>query len=147
MPYDAPALFTRVQRRLRDLVAAGPFYPVTYDPATDLAVFGAAPEPVASLAFHNVNATFDDALRFRRHGARERRTWTWLVIATFNCEVTPVAFEEQVSLRPPRIAPDSEYPRQIILRLVSSEYDNPPRQDAENGSRLMFTFEAELSPT
>lgn len=137
----------RIQNALAALAAvADMFFPVTYNVSTGVATKGAsAVEPVA-VHTNELRSEFEDTRVSKSTFARERTSWLFNLVVSFNQEVTGEDFESAVSASPPYVARDSDHSQQIRLLLQNSNYEHPPQQDPESGSRLTFTFEAQLSP-
>lgn len=166
----------RIQNALIAVALAASFYPVTYDKDTHEASYGQdpgsfdadhtqvapygvptsfiTPAPTnalkrvapASAECNEVSSTFGVSNRTRTL-SHDRKAWLFELRLAFNQEVTIEAFEQYVLETPIYLACEpANGLRRIILRLIRSTPVHPARQEPNQGTRVTFQFEAELSP-
>lgn len=136
----------RIQNYLYQTAMSAVYPKVRYDPKTGLASTvandNAKPQ---SVTCNEKTSFFDVPDAFRRTDRRDRKTWNFEIAVMFTSEVAFETFEDQMTLRPPFLSKDEEEGlRQVTFKLVSSEYQHPPRQAPNGGSVGTFLFEAEL---
>lgn len=143
-------LKVHIQQQLIDLVAAGNYYGVAYDPATnkpcdvDATPTGDCRVEPAMVHANEIDSQFVEDPRHGRADILRRVSWIFTATATFNAEATAFVAEELWSLKPP-ILPRTSVFRQVTLRLLKTVYEHPTRQGSHNGSRITFIFEARLA--
>lgn len=164
----------RVQNAIIAAALAGSFFVVTYDKDskegaygqdpgsfdaehTQAGPFGAsvalvAPPPTnalkrvkpASARCNETGAQFGTSRNTRTLG-HDRISWSFELLLEFNEEVTVEQFEQEM-LNPLILPRDVDLGlRMITIRLVSSAYTHPARMQPNQGTRVTFRFEAELS--
>lgn len=140
--------YQRIQQRLHTEATTGPFYAIATDVETKLkTVDDSAAIPPASVIAEESLSTFSAPIRNRRTNRAERRSWRWQVACRFNQEVTVEAAEKRLiaaNIVLPR--DDSNDLEQVTLKLLDADPFHPPQQNPSTGTRVTFTFEAELSP-
>lgn len=138
----------RIQRKLLEEAAQGPFYSVCYDKDTKQKSIDVVTlvEPAESTA-QALSASFGVPSRHRRTDRLERRSWRWHLACRFAQEVSTEAFEKRLIqnniLLPRDVDNDLE---QVSLKLQAADPFHPPQQAPNEGTHVTFVFEAELSP-
>ena len=139
----------RVLNALIQLGLAGPFYAVTYDKATKLANDideATAPSITpAHVASNEISSGFEVDSRRGGHYAQQRVGWTWLLVVTFNQEVTSHRAEEDWMETPLVLPKTADFPGTVTLLLGPINYVHPTKQQPSSGSRLEYSFEALVS--
>lgn len=139
----------RVHNALVQLGLAGPYYAVTYDPATKLAQdVDEAVDPTvvpASCQANEITSRWEKDQRHGRNLVLERTSWVWALIVKFNQEVTAWRAEETWAGSPLILPRDANFPTQVTLKLIGATYQHPIKQGSHNGSLIEFNFEARRS--
>ncbi len=139
----------RIQQRLYTEMQAGAFRPSSTDPDTHLLTVDVATTVApASVTLQALSTTFTDRpTRNRRTERSERNTWRWSVVCVFTQQISSEEVEKffiaNHIILPRDSANDLE---QVTLKLLSADPFHPPQQSPSHGTRVTFTFEAELSP-
>lgn len=133
---------SRVANTLMEIAKLGPFYRVLYDATNAGRVICPTTEtnrvsPLSVLT-NEISALFGDPAVNRREARRERQSVTWQLIIVFPCEVATERFEDAL-LREKLVIPEGDGVDQIALELASVDYSHPPRQQAESGTRVIYT--------
>lgn len=146
---------TEVQKALRALIVAGPFYAVDYDATTKVPTVTVS-DPInvndhitpSSVVVNEVSATFAEAELQRRHMAFDRAVWQFQARVGFDQEVLLERFEAAVINPVPVVVRSAAVgrTRQVDLRLVNAEYAHPTQQEGHTGTNVTYTFEARLTP-
>jgi len=136
----------RIQNALHAAVLGGTYHEVVVDANTGLwdVVTTATVSPGEVYVFPLRSGFSLDAAQTRKHLAVDRETWTWQAIACFAVFVSVEAFEQAMSV-PIRLSRGVNQ-RQVTLMLREAVYEHPVDQEPNTGSRVVFTFEARLSP-
>ena len=134
----------RIQNKLIDLAEAGPFYGVSYESRRPIVSLQADTTPIHIKALET-GSEFDQPDLNRQSFIRERSNWTWELRLQFKTEVNLEAFEELIAAEPPVLLSTSSL-RQVTLLLEKSDPEHPVQQQASQGTQVVYTFEAHLSP-
>lgn len=138
----------RIHNALIAAVLAGPFFAVTYDPDTKLAldvdVDVDTPVSPASLQANEIAAAFEVDERYKRGYKLDRTDWSWVVLTKFHQEVTAHELEESLLSSPP-VLPRSDLFRQATLQLTRAIYSHPTKQQSHSGSAIEFHFDVRLT--
>ncbi len=132
----------RIHNHLVVQVAAATFYRVAYAPQTGLMVSEHTEENSvrpASFQTNEVAALFGDAEN-RRELRRAKVSSTWQMILDFQDEVDTGLFEEQMETTGASIAPSTAGDTLIQVQISEATYSHPPRQNADRGTRVTYTF-------
>ncbi len=138
----------RVQEALIAAAKAGVFYPVSYDPDTQVpTVDEANPATPHTTLANEVGTNFERAVRHRMTNKRERATWSFQLRLKFSQEVLLEVFEDALSANPIQLpAVPAEGLRQVMLELEDSDPTHPVQQESTAGTQVVYNFKASLSP-
>lgn len=106
-------------------------------------------KPAAALAWAE-SAVFAEPVEHRRTGTRrEIIGWVWRLQVQFNGAVSLEEFEKTLLDPYPRVPrdPDNGLDRQVDLLLEEAEYQTPVTQQPAQGTRVVYRFTAQLTPT
>lgn len=139
---------TEIQKALRALIVAGPFYPVAYNSDTKEPIVTEVHQAPSAVVLNEVSANFGEAILNRREHALERTAWQFQAFVHFDQEVLCEVFERTVCRPIPKLARASSVGRsqQVEFRLLNVAYEHPTQQDGSSGTRCSYIFEARLSP-
>lgn len=119
-------------------------FPVlTFDKDTHLANSSVETTSPDSAIADESGGSFEGAVRYGA-SIRQRRTgWSWEMTLSFNRRVQTDLFERDLSDDPPRLHRDGDDPP-IILRLVDVSRDNGGGHFASRGTKVTYSFDAEI---
>ncbi len=139
----------RIQRRLLQEAATGPFHLLQFDRDTHQMRISVPIElqPAEAIAVA-VSSTFGEPLQHRRTARLERQSWRWQLECRFDEQVSTEEFEKRIIQSYIILARDVDNDlEQVTLKLLSADGPlQPPQQAPSTGTQVTFTFEAELSP-
>jgi len=140
-----------IQNRLVTLAMAFSFPVYSHQPAAVGAkrctVEGSCAKPSTVLAWQE-STIFGEAVNHRRTSdRREVIGWTWRLDVRFNGVVSLEEFEKSLCDHLPRIPRSATLDRQIDLLLEDAEYQTPVTQQPAQGTRVLYRFTAQFTPT
>jgi hypothetical protein len=104
------------------------------------------PLECANVRTNALSANWDEPRRNRQRGyIRERNDWQWELIIRFAAEVNTEAFEASMEQNPPSIIRDADHDRQVDLLITSARYINPPQNQPNTGTEVIYTVIARLT--
>lgn len=138
---------TAIQRALLLRAKLGTFVGVDHCRDDCIPQPGLQVQPM-SIETNDVSAVFNDEDRYGRSIKQDRVQWRWQLILDFCEEVSPDLFEQTLLDDPIKVLrdPAQGLNRQATLKLIDASYTHPPRIGASNGTRIVYHFNAELSP-
>ncbi len=78
---------------------------------------------------------------------REKTTWNWQLIIYFPVQVLLEEFERAFCENPPFIDADPDNKtRAVRLKFESADYTHPPEYDSPTGTRVTYSFDADIMP-
>ncbi len=95
------------------------------------------------------SSDYDLPARTRRDTRRRERTnWEWALQLQFDVPVSLVEFEKAILATAPRVNRDLSIgvDQQVDLLLIRSENENPVTQQSSRGTKVIYRFQAALTP-
>lgn len=153
MATNPPTNKERIQNALIAAAWAGEFQPVVTDIATEQRTVTVGENPAVCIAPASVRADesfsrFGKPKRNRRRApghTRERTTWMWKLALTFHQEVVTETFEASLNANVIFLPATDDLP-QVLLRLDFANPQHPAQQGASGGTKITYTFNAQVAP-
>jgi hypothetical protein len=137
---------TAIENTLRDLALTGQntFPVVLYDNFNRMHVLDEGSIIPSSVEIEEVGKEFVPDSRYGRGMKSRVSQWRFTYVLGFENNVVLEGFEQVLAdnVIIPRNTDDGC--RQITLRLIDSDVSRPPRGGANDGTRVVYTIEAEL---
>jgi hypothetical protein len=134
---------TRVQNHLRGLVAEAVFEAVEYDEQAIASVKGEEILP-DSVEVNETSSEWSRDSRYGRGVAYRPADWTFELKLGFPREVSLEKFETLLAGSNIIARDATEGLRQISLTPQGAEYGHPPREGEAGGTRVTYTFDADI---
>ena len=138
---------SKIISAVEEFVKAGAWRKVTYSSRGTRKVDTSRKIEPDTVLVNDVSSSWGEPVRNKRTpNLKERSDWTFELNVDFSSnEIDSEEFEEAFELGLVIPADPTLGQRQIIVELIQGEYDHPPRQQAQSGSKMVYTLRALLA--